>query len=66
MISDPKDILTKYRIPVDQKQLDYTLQLPDDSDSSNFSNSIDQEGEEEEGMRSSNKASTPAQNSNLE
>ena len=38
LIGENNDILTRYRIPVDNNVIDYSLQLPEDSDSSVFSN----------------------------
>ena len=40
LIAEHTDILAKYRIPIDNK-VDFNLQLPDDSDSSKFT---DEEG----------------------
>lgn len=37
------DILSKYKIPVNKKGIDPTLELPDDSDSSKFSSDVEQE-----------------------
>jgi HD-GYP domain-containing protein (c-di-GMP phosphodiesterase class II) len=36
-IGEEGEIISKYRIPVAEKKVDYNLQLPEDSDSSNFS-----------------------------
>ena len=45
LIGENGDILARYRIPVEKNQVDFALQLPDDSDSSNFSS--EEEGEPE-------------------
>lgn len=37
LVGENGDILARYRIPIDNNQIDYQLQLPEDSDSSNFS-----------------------------
>ena len=37
LIGEQGDILARYRIPIENKNVDYDLQLPEDSDSSNFS-----------------------------
>ena len=38
------DILGRYRIPVKNNKVDFDLQLPDDSDSSNFSSDQEKDG----------------------
>jgi len=43
LVVEEGDILARYRIPIQNNKVDYDLQLPDDSDSSNFSS--DQEKE---------------------
>ena len=48
LLGENGDILARYRIPQATNQVDYTLQLPDDSDSSNFSSDAEEEGEEAE------------------
>ena len=45
LIGENGDILARYRIPVEKNQVDFAMQLPDDSDSSNFSS--EEEGEAE-------------------
>ena len=37
LIGEAGDILARYRIPAENNKVDYNLQLPEDSDSSNFS-----------------------------
>jgi len=36
LINEDKDVMAKYRIPIKDNTIDFNLQLPDDSDSSNF------------------------------
>lgn len=36
LINEDKDVMAKYRIPIKDNAIDFNLQLPDDSDSSNF------------------------------
>lgn len=37
LVVEDGDILARYRIPIQNNKVDFDLQLPDDSDSSNFS-----------------------------
>ena len=37
LIGENEDILARYRIPIENNRVDYALQLPEDSDSSIFS-----------------------------
>ena len=37
LVSESTDILSKYRIPIVSNIIDFNLQLPEDSDSSDFS-----------------------------
>jgi len=46
VVGEQGDILARYRIPVENKRIDYTLQLPDDSDSSKFSSENGDKNEE--------------------
>jgi len=50
LIAENGDILARYRIPLKDNKVDYDLQLPEDSDSSNPSedNGNNQEAEEKE------------------
>ena len=45
LIGESGDILARYRIPVENNHVDYALQLPEDSDSSNFSSEENEEGD---------------------
>lgn len=47
LIGEAGDILARYRIPAENNNVDYNLQLPEDSDSSNFSSDKEKQGEEE-------------------
>lgn len=42
IIGENTDILARYRIPIEKNNIDYKLQLPEDSDSSNFSSKPDE------------------------
>jgi len=42
LIGEQGDILARYRIPVQNNNIDYNLQLPEDSDSSKFSSDEDE------------------------
>ena len=44
MIGESGDILARYRIPVENNQVDYQLQLPEDSDSSVFTSDEENSG----------------------
>ena len=44
LIVEEGDILGRYRIPVKNNKVDFDLQLPDDSDSSNFSSDQEKDG----------------------
>lgn len=43
LLGENGDILARYRIPNEANEIDYTLQLPEDSDSSNFSSEHEEE-----------------------
>lgn len=58
LLGENGDILARYRIPREDNHVDYTLQLPDDSDSSNFSS--DHEEEEAQQPPSENNTAMPA------
>lgn len=45
LIGESGDILARYRIPIENNHVDYALQLPEDSDSSNFSSDENEDGE---------------------
>ena len=48
LVGEQGDILARYRIPIENKNVDYDLQLPEDSDSSNFSSDENGEKKDEE------------------
>ena len=58
ILVDDGDILARYRIPVQNNKIDYDLQLPDYSDSSNFSSDQEKNDgpeQKEEGQITDNK-----------
>ena len=48
LIGETGDILARYRIPAENNKVDYNLQLPEDSDSTNFSSDNEKNGEGDE------------------
>jgi hypothetical protein len=54
LIGEAGDILARYRIPAENNKVDYNLQLPEDSDSSNFSSDNEKPQAEEEEKKEEN------------